>query len=135
MIKFATKKDAIVFYVIITVIVIGILAITFMAVSDIKKMSFSKKDYEYIYSQIEQKYGNGEQFHVVDENVDSIKEFVGYYNSGKKDYNTIGKKVTITGYFDSQPNIYIVVYEKYKKDGQIVQTLMFNDKLKEEYLH
>lgn len=54
-----------------------------------------------IYSQIEQKYGNGEQFHVVDKNVDSIKEFVGYYNSGKKDYNTIGKKVTITGYFDS----------------------------------
>lgn len=43
MIKFSTKKDAIVFYVIITVVVIGILGITFMAVSDIKKMSFSKK--------------------------------------------------------------------------------------------
>ena len=134
MIKFATRKDAIIFYTIISVVIVGILGLIFMAVSDIRKMSFSKKDYEYIYSEIEQKYGNGEQFNVVDKSVDSIREFVGYKDGGRKDYNVIGKKLTITGYFDSQPNIYIMTYVKYKKDQEIVQTLMFNDKLKEEYL-
>jgi len=133
MIQFATKKDAIIFYIIITVIILGIIGLIFLAVSDNRKMSFSKKDYENIYSEIEQKYGNGEQFHVVDKSVDSIKEFIGYYDSGRKDYKTIGKKLTITGYFDSQPNIYIMTYVKYKKDQEIVQTLMVNDKLKEDF--
>ena len=133
MIQFATKKDAIIFYIIITVILLGIIGLIFLAVSDNRKMSFSKKDYEYIYNEIEQKYGNGEQFHVVDKSVDSIKEFIGYHDSGRKDYNTTGKKLTITGYFDSQPNMYIITYVKYKEDQEIVQTLMVNDKLKEDF--
>lgn len=119
---------------IITVVILGTLGIIFMAVSDIRKMSFSKKDYEYIYSEIEQTYGNGEEFHVVNKSVSSIRELVGYYNSGKKDYNTIGKRVTIVGYFHSQQKIYILTYEKYKKDQEIVCTSVTNNQSKTEYL-
>lgn len=71
------------------------------------KLKFTQEDYNYMYNDIETTYGNGERFH--------IEDITEKYIDGTL-ISVAGKQATITGYFDSQDNMYVVVYGKYLKD-------------------
>lgn len=131
-INFATTKDKVIFYLVISIIILIVLTVIILSIIDAKEKTFSNKDFENIYAEIEQKYGNGEKFNLVSNKTTKIKEFAGYSDSGKAEYNLMGERVTIVGYFDSNPNIYILTYKKENKE--ILCTGVVNSELKEDYL-
>lgn len=131
-INFATTKDKVIFYFVISIIILIVLTFIILSVIDAKEKTFSSKDFENIYAEISQKYGNGEKFNLVSNTTTKIKEFAGHSDTGKSEYNLIGERATIVGYFDSDPNIYIITYKKENKE--ILCTGVVNNELKEDYL-
>jgi hypothetical protein len=85
--------------------------------------TFSKEDYESMHAGIESEFGHGEKFHIISEKEEIIKEYkrTDTYDDGtnRAYYETLGRKVSITGYFDSQESIYGMVYAKYLKDNRL----------------
>ena len=100
------KRNNILINILFIITVIGvILAINTMINKN--KLTFTSEDYNYMYNDIEKTFGNGEKFHVEKTTEKYIDNTL---------ISVAGKQATITGYFDSQDNMYVVVYGKYLKD-------------------
>lgn len=124
--KKSTKKkiDNIIFWGIIGVF-IGIIGCYIYAAERIIKdpnMKFTDEDWQYIYSDIENEFGDGEEFHVISADTDWIKGETDIIRHADDtytyDYEIRGIKASVVGYFDSKDNIYAVVYAKYRKDDK-----------------
>lgn len=130
------KKTNILSLIIMIIIVIGIIVSIVIYKNNLKsKLSFTKENYEYMYNDICKSFGNGEKFHV-----EKITEK--YLNETL--ISVEGKKVSIIGYFDSEENMYTVVYAKYLKDrpaykngkaGDVLFVTVNNNYSKEEYFN
>lgn len=141
------KISNILFYAVIVVIVAIIGMDIYISVRNNKLNTFNDEEWQYMYSYIENEFGNGEEFHIINTDTDLIKEFVKQraYDDGTVSdyYKTLGIKASIVGYFDSQEKMYSVSFSKFLEDskiykdgkaGTIICTGVANNYSKDEYL-
>lgn len=112
-----------------------------------EKIKFTEEDWEYMYEYIDEEFGNGEHFQVISNEETMIIESGGVqtYTDGTTDYDEeiLGKRVTFIGYFDSQEELYGIVFCKYLEEqplykdgkaGTVICTAVNTNYSKEDYL-
>lgn len=101
-----TTKDKKSILVITIPILLGIGVLIFN-ISLKVKLEFTEEDYAYMYNDIVNSYGDGEEFHVVDIKERYIEESL---------LSVEGIEITYIGYFDSQEDMYAIGYGRYFED-------------------
>ena len=98
-----------------------------------EKIKFTEDNHEYIYNDIINSFGDGEEFHVEEVKEEYVETLI----------TVKGSEVTYIGYFDSQDRIYLVKYGKYFEDkpvykngkaGNVIWLTVNANYSKEEYL-
>lgn len=142
------KKDKIanvILYCIIGTIVLGTIGLGIFARLNGKGTTdISENEWNYMINYINQEFGEGEEIHIISKDVNRITKTDSYKNPNK-DYptsrtKTLGARVSIVGYFDSQDKIYSVGFVRYNNDyknyeaGKITFSAVATNYSKEDYL-
>ena len=146
--KSKKKKISNILFYVVMLVVVGINGFfVYEAIRIHKLNTFNEEEWQYMYSYIENEFGDGEKFHIISKDTEIIKEFVMQraYPDGtlRDDYKILGVKASFIGYFDSQENLYAVSFAKYLEDnklykngkaGTIICIAVANNYSKDEYL-
>lgn len=142
------KKEKIantILYCVIGAIVLGIIGLgLYIKLSGRGNTDISDSEWNYMINYINEEFGNGEEIHIISKDVDKITKTDSYKNPNK-DYptthtRTLGARVSIVGYFDSQDKIYSVGFVRYNNDhgiykaGELTFSTVASNYSKDEYL-
>lgn len=142
------KKEKIantILYCVIGAIVLGTIGFgLYIKLSGRGNTDISDNEWNYMINYINEEFGNGEEIHIISKDVDEITKTDSYKNPNK-DYpttytKTLGAKVSIVGYFDSQDKIYSIGFVRYNSDhgiykaGELTFSAVASNYSKDEYL-